>query len=157
MAGSRFESIDHNFGSIIGSTALLSNYDPVKELEAVWRALDAYRWLNDESAVIDFIISLDQRESERHRAVVVLQNAERSFVKFQDRLRDFGLFFTNENFSRLTRWGAHPSSEMFVEATLTTFTHRPCADLKLNERMVRFILDPVMWNSDGEWPPALGK
>ena len=85
---------------------LVRDYRPVVELNDVERNLWVFDPIEDESASLDFIVSLSAKD--RSLAVSLLQLADTKFARFKDRAADALRFFSPANLLNLSEFGSHP-------------------------------------------------
>ncbi len=102
--GQQFREID--LGFIVGTTALMKDYQPVKELNDVDRNISFLNFVGDEAAAVDFISNMTDKE--RRATVASLKLADSRYEKFAKRLQDCLAFFSAGNIQRLNRFGTHP-------------------------------------------------
>ncbi len=89
-----------------GTTVLMKDYQPIRELNDVDRNISFLNFDGDEEAAINFISNMT--EPERRATVASLHLAEQNYKKFSDRVQDCLIVFTPENIARLNLiW--HPS------------------------------------------------
>jgi hypothetical protein len=94
-----------SLGEIIGTTAVLREYKPVKELYDVIRTINSVNFAGDEMAAIEFIATMSAEQ--RRATVATLQLADAYYDKFVRRIRDFIEFFSDTSVARLNTFGTH--------------------------------------------------
>jgi hypothetical protein len=109
------DSRDINFGPLLGTTALIKDYNPVKELRDVEQNIGFLGVHDDEEEALNFIAAMSPEE--RTASVASLELAEKRFARFAARLRDCLAFFSEENISRLGRFGSHPLNHQPFKAS----------------------------------------
>ena len=108
-------SRDIQFGPLGGTTAVIKDYNPVKELGDVDRNINFTGFEGDADAAVLFVA--DMTPEQRRASVFGLQHADRAFEKFVRRTRDCVSFFSRENIERLGRFGAHHLNHQPFEAS----------------------------------------
>lgn len=124
------ETREIEFGTLDGQTAVLKDYNPVKELDGVLRVLDSFDVRPNDEQALDLIIEMTERE--RRAAVAILKEVDRGHAKFVAKLADFWQFFSLRNVERLHSYGTDRESPLHFEVkhragrgrVLVTFTHR---------------------------------
>jgi hypothetical protein len=104
------------FGSIIGTTALIRDYKPVYELDAISRNIGIFDFAGDELEAIDLIGAMTAKE--RRAAVATLQIADDNYEKFISRIKDCVSFFSGDSVARLDAFGSHHLNHQPFAVTL---------------------------------------
>lgn len=142
------ETRDIEFGTMDGQTAVLKDYNPVKELDEVIRVLESFDARPNDKQAVDLIVAMDERR--RRAACAILQELDRGYAKFTAKLADFWQFFTRPNIDRLHTYGTHRENGQPFEAsfragngrTLVTFKYRRTeCRLLFEDRFARFRVD----------------
>lgn len=114
---------DIPFGILAGRVALLTNYDPVKELATVERNIEPYAQYASDSGLLAFIDKLDPSNTTvRTECYEALKSAQKGYDKFRARLLEFQAFFGRENVRRIGEWASHPAQPQPFEARLVAST-----------------------------------
>jgi hypothetical protein len=141
----KVETRDVEFGTVDGQTAVLKDYNPIKELNEIVRVLDSFDSRPTEDEALELIVAMDERR--RRAAVAILKEVDRGYGKFTAKLSDFWHFFTRSNVERLHAYGAHSENPLPFEVafrsgngrTLVTFKHRRTeCRLLFDDRFARF-------------------
>jgi hypothetical protein len=138
-----------SLGEIIGTTAVLREYKPVKELYDVIRTINSVNFAGDEMAAIEFISGMSPEQ--RRAAVATLQFADTYYDKFVRRIRDFIEFFSDTSVSRLNAFGTHPlNARSFSTAAINGRTTRV---FKLNStgEDCTIVIDKQIFSFDFSW------
>lgn len=106
-----------DYGVMDGSVAIRAKWDPVDELTAMASTLQVWNVGSaDEVAVIDAIVTMNNRQ--RERGYAVLTNIDHKlFPSFKQKIEDFESFFDPANLTRLNAWGHDPANPDFVQVT----------------------------------------
>jgi len=94
------------FGRLDGSTALLSTYNPLQELDQAYRWLAHYTGKATEEEALEYIVGLSPQD--RKMAAGHIASATAAFARYQQRLADFGSFFSPANLDRVAAWASAP-------------------------------------------------
>jgi len=103
--GSGIQTRDIGFGILSGTTAVISDYNPLSELDRIAAVLRRHDRGSTEGAALDYTASLS--DNERRRAAIELREADRAFYKFSHRLDDFCAFLALDNIERISAWASH--------------------------------------------------
>jgi hypothetical protein len=153
-----FETHDRVFGPLEGTTALISKYDPVRELEAIRMLLADYAGGTTAEATFNYIVSLTADEDRRLDAHARLRAADQIWDKFSARLRDFRRFWARDNLERLDAYGAHPDSPFSFQATYELVQGRPRVTFRHRQHECRILLGAVLDEAElDEWPCGADK
>lgn len=146
------ESRDHVFGTFSGHIAVHRDYNPTKELEHIHRSLTSVAANSYGQEALDFIC--DMSEKQRHAAVVILQSAEESMVKFKARLSDLSLFFTRQNADKLNRFFTHDLNSIYYKVEYTTVRGQPT--LRFKKGVSNYDLIRGSWADklEFDWPTS---
>lgn len=121
-SGAQNQFRETDFGFIAGTTALIKDYQPVRELNDVDRNISFLDFDGDEEAAINFIAAMTDRE--RHATVHSLKLADARYEKFAQRIQDCLAFFSPENIARLNRFGTHPLNHQPFAARVKVINKR---------------------------------
>ena len=133
-----------------GGTCLLTDYDPVRKLEAVERCLRRHYRGEGDNPALDYIVSL--RERGRHVAFVELTEADRNFKRFRERLADFAAFFEKANIERVNAWGSRASNSDGFSARLVERQGMLICEMRKGKDSFAVTLKPHMWMLREPWP-----
>lgn len=151
-AGSETETRDHELGILKGMTALIGEYNPVKELSHITRLLESYVFTGGEENAIDFIVTMS--DNQRRAAVALMQEIDRHYVKFILRLKDFESFFSRENIEVLHRYGNHPHNQFSFDANYETIRGRPRVTFRHKGRDCQLLIGSAIGNANFQWEAA---
>jgi hypothetical protein len=149
-SGSTRQTRDIVCGRLEGSTALIAEYNPVKELDLISNWLNGLRCEPTTEAALNWIIGLSAKE--RHSATVLLKEADDRFANFQKRIRDFCAFFDRDNIARIDTWGSHPQSPYQFRASIGDDRGRRICSFERMGTAFRVVLNPVLWRYEATWP-----
>jgi hypothetical protein len=119
----QIETRDHDLGHLNGTTALLSAYNPTKELAHVKRQVESFDFTGNEEEALNFIVSMTPEQ--KRAAVAIFQEIDRHYLKFIARLVDFSNFFERGNIEALHRYGTHPLNTFKFRATYDSWKGLP--------------------------------
>jgi hypothetical protein len=144
------ETREHDFGIMSGAVAVISDYNPVKELEMLIRQLESVDALPTEDAALDFIVAIDERQ--RHAGVAIMEGVDVGVIKFSNRLRDFLQFFTRENAAVLNAFGTSPHNNQSFSVEFELIHNRPCLRFKQRGKPCKLEIGPQFGVLDFSWP-----
>jgi hypothetical protein len=147
--GSKNDVRTISFGVLDGGICFLSDYNPVRELDAVERNLKRHACGKDPNSALDYIVTL--KDNDRHAAYVELTEAHRGFLKFRGRLADFFAFFEGANIERVNRWGVHPANTNGFSASLVRRKSWLQLEMRGRTSFVA-VLKPDLWLLKEPWP-----
>jgi hypothetical protein len=118
-SGSTMETRDIRFGRLAGRAMLADKCSLADDLQSCRVALRIFPPMPDENTVLDYVAALDETELKRldaelTRALGVLSGATA-------RLAEMRSFFAPSNIERINSWAAHPSSPLWMRASLRRF------------------------------------
>jgi hypothetical protein len=151
-AGSSVNTRDIEIGVLAGTTALISDYSPSAELGGVRRPFSAHDCQSNDEAVLNYIVSLS--DTQRHRAVVELREAERAYERLIRRLNDFREFFSARNIERLNAWSSHNLNPEPFTASFERSRGCQILLMKSQKEEFRVVLNPGLWTICAAWPEA---
>ena len=138
------------FGILRGSTALITEYNPIADLARVFRDCEGYEVGNSDADVIDFITSLDRHKIAK--AVTMLGQARTDFERFQRRIRDFLQFFDENNIAVLNAWSSSTLNPTPFLAKIIQRSDGKSIELKSPHQTLRIALHSSLWIADEEFP-----
>lgn len=138
------------FGIMRGSTALISDYNPIADLARVYRYCDGYSIGTSEAAAIDFIAAMDRKNADT--AVQKLGHARVSYLRFRDRLRDFLAFFDESNIETINNWASHPLNPARFWAHIAPRSDGKALELRRPGETIRIMLHRSMWECNSDFP-----
>jgi len=150
--GSEAETRDHDLGIMKGRTALIRDYNPIKELDHIKRLLESYVFTGDENNALEFIVTMTDRQ--RHAAVAIMQEIDSHYVKFILRLKDFESFFSRENVEQLCRYGNHPHNHFPFDAKYETIRGRPRITFRHRGHECQVIIGSAIGDANFQWEAA---
>ena len=142
-------SRDIRFGFMMGTTALIKNYNPVRELADVERSLNVTGISAGEAEAIDFVAALTDRE--RVATVASLQNADKGFEKFMKRAKDCVAFLSEANIQRLNEFGTHPLNHQPFEAAYKMVGKNRVIQFRYQNTSCVITVPPGLGNATFEW------
>ncbi len=143
------ETRDVDFGFMSGTTALMNDYQPVRELNDVDRNIGFLNFEGDEEAAINFISEMT--EGERRATVASLHLADKNYEKFSKRVQDCLMFFSPENIARLNQFGIHPLNHQPFSAEIKTIGPRRFVKFKEGRDTCNIPIDPDLARFDYSW------
>lgn len=144
------ESRDHYFGMIAGTTALLKDYNPIKELNDAQRMCDLYPFDGGEAEALELIAGMTEKE--RRASVANLQNLERQYAKFIKRITDFAVFFSADNIARLHAYGTDQHGHFTLWAERKIVKGRLQISLRHDREECRVIVADRLFTTGVKWP-----
>jgi hypothetical protein len=150
--GSEVNSRDIEFGILAGMTAVTQDYNPVKDLDEIQRALESLGDLPTEEAVMDFICAMDERR--RSAAVAILQMIDKRHARFVEKVADFTRFFTDENIARIHAYGTHTLNPFSIEAKLENVYGQRRLTIRHKDEISKLMLPSQAHDIDHRWPVA---
>jgi hypothetical protein len=154
------ETRDHVFGTFVGHTAVLTDYNPGKELQTLYRQLDSVHaeGVATEEDALEFIVGMT--EAERRAAVSILRDhVDSGIVKFVERLRDLAAFFCRENGEMFHAFFTHPLNSIYFRVDYEIVRSLPrLVFSRGSARSNRYIVTSNTWAKklDFEWPKPPG-
>lgn len=152
------ETRDHVFGTFVGQTAVLTDYNPVKELATLLRQIDSIHveGVATEEDALEFICRMS--DAEKRAAVAVLRDlVDPGVVKFADRLKDLAAFFCRENGEMFHAFFTSPLNTVYfsVEYEVVRGSKRLVFS-RGSSRENRHIITLPSWPAklDFRWPTA---
>jgi hypothetical protein len=131
------------FGAMVGGTALIAAYNPVRDIEKYCERVNRFNVGESENDALEFIVKLS--EQERALAYTELQECDRFAKSIVKKLADFASFFSDGNVQRLAAWGTHPLNTQPLEIeTETEGTLRVVRFIGSGCR-VRLMISPILW------------
>jgi hypothetical protein len=131
------------FGAMVGGTALVAAYNPVRDIEKYCERLGRVNVGESENDALDFIVKLS--EQERGFAYKELQECERLAKSIIKKLADFASFFTEGNLQRLAAWGMHSLNAQPLEVEMETEGTLRVVHFIGSGCRVRLMISPVLW------------
>jgi hypothetical protein len=141
---------DIQFGMLGGTTALIGDYSPVKELDQITAALNHQNRGETEDAALEYIVTLN--DAARRRAYVELTEAARSYSKFRNRLIDFVEFFEPDNIARVKTWASHPTHPQPFEVSLMERSRMTILVMRRGNERFQVVLDADLRKPVPNWP-----
>jgi hypothetical protein len=146
-------------GRLYGTTALLGNYCPLKDLSALVHFLNSCVFVTNED-IFEKVCSLNEKELDHYQAKlqVELKNLEKAIGK----LKDFAMFFGDQNIAVISKWFSHELSGAAVRVTRRSigshFLFRIWGDenqlaVKISNEFIEF--GDRLYNQKEDFPPAL--
>lgn len=148
--GGNVEAQETDLGLMSGQIALIKDFQPEKELDAIQRQLESIGSSFSDEETMDFILKHDA-----HRlnvAVVILQSADEKFAKLSSRLTEFWSFFTRANIELINRYGAHEESPLNVQTSFAVKNGRIEVRFKTRDQFCRLMFDLDATTVDVGWP-----
>lgn len=142
-------SRDVEFGQLRGTTATISNYRPVVELQDALRAATGFEFDGDESAALDLIAGMSLQE--RGAAVKIVQLVDGYYEKFISRLRDFADFWSTDNIKNLNAFGSSPLNPTPFEARRTLNHNRAVVVIRQDNKEFRMVIPDRLTSLDPTW------
>lgn len=145
------DSRDHEFGYLGGTTALLSNYRPLTELDDAIRSLDSFDFAVTEEEALDRIAEFKERE--RRAAVAICDLVDKSFEKLTSRLDDFAAFWSRDNIERIGAFGASEFNHDPFEARFAEIgaARRPTVVIRHGREEFRMQVSPALFDTSRPW------
>jgi hypothetical protein len=138
------------FGLLSGQTAVLKEYNPVKELDNVVRILSSLDATPTEEQALEFIVSMS--EAQRRAAVAIIKAIDASYAKFVAKLKDFGSFFTRENIALINAYGTHQSNPLRIEARYEMLRGVPRVSIQRWSERCQLLIGRQLYDVNFEWP-----
>lgn len=139
-------------GRMVGLAALEKEFDPVKMIDHMIRQLESMQIPESEEAAMEFICSMTDDPKRRRAAVAIVQSVNRGREKVVEKLRDFGLFFSRENFTALNAYGTHKVNPQPFEARFHLSAGSPRVTLAQTGERFHAVVSSKVWDIDHPWP-----
>lgn len=138
------------FGLLVGTTAVINDYNPVAELDRIEQVLKLYAGFPTEEAALNAICNMT--DSERKWARNGLIKTDDAFRKFQRRIEDFCAFFSAANIGRIGAWANHP--EHPAPFKITRAEEAAAVSITIRNSNDRFYasLAPAIGAHQADWP-----
>jgi len=133
-----------------GQSAVLKDYNPVKELDNVVRILSSLDATPTEEQALEFIVSMS--EAQRRAAVAIIEGIDGAYGRFLEKLKDFGNFFTRENIELINAYGTHQSNPFRIEARYETIRGLPRVCIQHWSERCQLLLGQQLYDVNFEWP-----
>jgi len=141
-----------NAGPLLGRTALSHDFKPVNALESIRRMLQQEDFGADTEQILDALARMEREPSEMRRAFVNLTVANRQWGRLRQSMADFVEFFDASNLDRIHAWSIHRANNLSCSVGIEhEWHHRVFCVSRRGKRIVRAILDPVLWTSIPPW------
>ncbi len=131
------------FGAMVGGTALLAAYNPVRDIEKCCERMSRLNKGESEADAVEFIVTLS--EQERGFAYKELQECDRIAKSIVRKLADFASFFSEGNLQRLAAWGGHLLNGQPLEVETEMKDVMRVVHLSGSGCRVQFVISPVLW------------
>jgi hypothetical protein len=146
---SETETRDIDLGMMVGTTALIRDYNPVKEVEDLGRVLASLESGSTEESALEFIVELNDKQ--RHAASVLLQDVDKRYPKILRRLADFAVFFSPASIKLLNSYGQHPLNPFRFEAERGTLAGQARVTFRCHKQECTIVIAPQIHNIDFAW------
>lgn len=143
---------DAVFGVLAGTTAVISDFNPVSELNRIETVLRAVPECRSEDEALEAICRMP--DPERKWATTRLRQTDSDFRNFQARMADFCAFFATANIARIDAWTQHP--EHPARFPIKRGEQRGSVILSISSYEDRFrtVIATVIESYQAEWPFA---
>jgi hypothetical protein len=138
------------FGTIIGQTAVIKDYNPVRELDQAIRLLSSLELTPTEDLALDFIVSMDEKQ--RRAAVAIIEGADAARSKLVGRLHDFSKFFSKENIELIHDYGNYPNNPMRIDASFDLVRGQRRVSINHYEERFLVLIGSQLFDINFEWP-----
>lgn len=149
-SGGGRDTRDIELGFLKGSTALLREYDPVKELQRIATSLAPLQLSSSDVETLELLLSAPPREI----ALVAtrIREAAKAYERFRERLHDAAAFFATDNLQLIATWGRHPLQP--DQFTLELLSERGLQVLHVDgtAAYVKAVISPLIWQEPEPWP-----
>lgn len=146
------ETRDHTFGSFTGFTAVVRDYNPLKDLETIQRKLASVAPNGYGDEALYFIAAMSDQE--RNVSVIILQEVEELVATFRHKLKDLGSFYTRENAESLNRFYAHDLNPLYYRVELTSVRSQPTLRFKKGTSNYDLVRESWATKLDFDWPTS---
>jgi hypothetical protein len=146
------ETREHNYGLMSGAVAVISDYNPAKELEFITRQMASVHALPTPEAALEFVTAIDERQ--RHAGVAIMEAVDEGVQKFANRVREFLQFFTRENAAVLNAFGQSPYNSIHFSVTFEKLKRGPSMRIKQGLKICKLDVGPQFCALDFDWPTA---
>jgi hypothetical protein len=144
------------FGAFAGQTAVVKDYNPVKELEHAIRILSSLEVTATEEQAVNFIVSMS--DAQRRAAVAIIEGVNSAYNKIVAKLTDFASFFSRENIGLINAYGSHHSNPFRIEAQYQMTKSQAHITIRHFSERCQLLIGSQLYNADFEWPePNRGK
>ena len=114
---SEYDAYDERFGQLPETTALLTHFDPVAELNECRDALLELPRPEDEEAAFNWVCNESPDPARLEETVRKLRKGAHGYLQIASRLDSFMAFFDPSLFDALDRWGSHPENDFQLSAS----------------------------------------
>ena len=145
---------DIMFGLLIGTTAIITNYNPARELDQIGAILEKCPMCTTEEEALEAVCQLTEKDCKW--TATNLRETDRSFRRFQSRIADFCSFFTTDNIARIDAWTRHPEHPSPFRITRRQEFGSVTLSISGYEDRLKVSVAPVIEDYRAEWPFAGG-
>lgn len=141
---------DVELGLLKGSTALLREYDPAKELQRIATSLAPLQLSSSDDETLELLLRAPPREITL--VATRIREAAKAYERFRERLHDATAFFANDNLQLIAAWGRHPLQP--DQFTLELLSERGLQVLHLDgtASYMKAVISPLIWLEPEPWP-----
>lgn len=138
------------FGILRGSTALITEYNPIADLARVYRDCEGFDVGKSDADAVEFIVKLDSQKIAN--AVTMLEQARTDFQRFQKRIKDFLQFFDENNIAVLNAWSSSLLNPTPFSVKIGVRPNGKSIEFKSPHQTLRITLHSNLWVTDEEFP-----
>jgi hypothetical protein len=146
---SETETRDIDLGMMVGTTALIRDYNPVKEIDDLARVLASLESGSSDESALEFIVGLSDKQ--RHAASALLQDVDKRYPKIVRRLADFAAFFSPDNIKLLNTYGQHPLNPFRFEAERGRLSGQTRVTFRCQKQECTIVIGAQIGNIDFTW------
>lgn len=138
------------FGVLQGTTAVRTEFDPVRPIDMALEHLRPLLCGSSQDAIIEFVYGLEPKD--RTFAVGFIKEAGRTYAKVTAMLSDFRDFFDRDNLANISAWGAHENSINPVKVVDREVAGQREVLITGTQAAVVLKPDPELWTFSARWP-----
>ena len=138
------------FGAFKGQTAVVKDYNPVRELDDLVRRQTSLHATHTEEDAMNFIVKMT--EAERRAAVAIIEGIDTYYGRFIAKLRDFSDFFTKENIELIHGYGSHRLNPLRMEAKYETIRGQPRVVMQHWNEKCQLLIGQQLYDYYFAWP-----